>query len=93
MIRSFRGRRTQRIFRREQVARLSISVQRAAQRKLDMIDAAERIADLRVPTGERLEKLSGDRQGQHSMRVNDQWRICFVWSAGDASQVELADYH
>ncbi len=93
MIKSFHDRQTEQIFRRESVARLQLAVQRAAQRKLDMIDAAERIDDLRIPRGNRLEKLTGDRKGQYSIRVNDQWRICFVWSAGDALRVELADYH
>jgi len=62
-------------------------------RKLVMLDAAESLWDLRVPPGNRLEKLSGDRKGQHSIRINDQWRICFEWRDGDAYQVEIADYH
>jgi len=62
-------------------------------RKLVMLDAAESLQDLRVPPGNRLEKLSGDRKGQHSIRINDQWRICFEWRDGDAYQVEIADYH
>ena len=72
MIRNFRDQRTERIFRRERIVRLPLAVQRAAQRKLNMIDAAEQIADLRVPPGNRLEKLSGDRKGQYSIRVNDE---------------------
>jgi proteic killer suppression protein len=64
-----------------------------AQRKLASVDAADVLQDLRVPPGNRLEKLSGDRVGQYSIRVNDQWRICFEWSAGDAFDVEITDYH
>lgn len=93
MIRSFRDSDTERVFRRESTGRWSRPVQRAAQRKLLMIDAAESIQDLRVPPGNRLERLRGDRQGQYSIRVNDQWRICFVWSQGDAYDVEITDYH
>ena len=93
MIASFRDKRTESVFRRERVKGLSADVQRAALRKLVILDAAESLADLRVPPGTRLEKLKGDRQGQYSIRVNDQWRICFNWARGDASLVELADYH
>jgi proteic killer suppression protein len=64
-----------------------------AQRKLAMLDAAESLGDLRGPPGNRLEKLTGDREGQHSIRVNDQWRICFRWRDGDALDVEITDYH
>ena len=58
-----------------------------------MLDAAEKLEDLRIPPGNRLEKLAGDRRGQHSIRINDQWRICFRWSEGDAYEVEIVDYH
>jgi len=68
-------------------------VQRVALRKLRMLDAAESLDDLRVPPGNRLERLRGDRQGQHSIRINDQWRICFRWRGGDAHDVEIVDYH
>jgi len=68
-------------------------VQRLAQRKLAILDAAESLQDLRVPPGNRLERLSADRAGQHSIRVNDQWRICFRWRDGDALDVEIVDYH
>jgi proteic killer suppression protein len=68
-------------------------VQRVAQRKLDVIEAAEVIDDLRIPPGNRLEKLSGNRKGQYSIRVNDQWRICFRWLSGQAVDVEIVDYH
>ena len=68
-------------------------MQRVALRKLRMLDAAEKLDDLRVPPGNRLERLRGDRSGQHSIRINDQWRICFRWQAGDAYDVEIVDYH
>jgi len=93
MIRSFRDLQTENIFRRERVKRFSQEVQRAALRKLLILDAAESLEDLRVPPGNRLEKLKGDRKGEYSTRINDQWRICFVWSDGDAYDVELTDYH
>ena len=66
---------------------------RSAQRKLAILDAAVSLQDLRVPPGNRLEKLTGEREGQHSIRINDQWRICFAWSDGDAHDVEITDYH
>lgn len=93
MIRSFRDRETAKVFRRERTRKLGPDVQRMAQRKLAVLDAAESLGDLRVPPGNRLEKLSGDRVGQHSIRINDQWRICFRWRDGDAVDVEIADYH
>ncbi len=61
--------------------------------KLEILDAAEAVGDLRIPPGNRLEKLSGDREGQHSIRINQQWRICFLWDNGDAYEVEIVDYH
>lgn len=72
---------------------LAPEVQRMSQRKLAVLDAAESLQDLRVPPGNRLEKLSGDREGQHSIRINNQWRICFRWRDGDADDVEIVDYH
>lgn len=93
MIKSFRNRLTESIFRRERVKGIAVSVQRACLRKLLIIEAAESIEDLRIPPGNRLEKLLGDRKGQYSIRVNDQWRICFVWDNGNAYNVELTDYH
>lgn len=72
---------------------MSVEVQRIAYRKLVVIDAAESINDLRIPPGNRLEKLKGNREGQHSIRVNEQWRICFRWKDGDAYEVEITDYH
>lgn len=93
MIRSFRNRETERIYQRETSRRFSASVVVTALRKLLILDGAESLYDLRVPPGNRLEALRGDRQGQYSIRVNDQWRICFRWSEGDAYDVEITDYH
>lgn len=93
VIRSFRDKRAQAIFEREFVKRFSADVQRLALRKLMQLHAAGRIETLRVPPGNRLESLRGDRAGQHSIRVNDQWRICFVWKDGHAHEVEIVDYH
>ena len=93
MIRSFKGKRAEHVFTRRRCRGLSAEIQRAAYRKLAILDAAGAIADLRLPPGNRLEKLSGDRSGQHSVRINDQWRICFVWRRGDAHDVEIVDYH
>jgi proteic killer suppression protein len=93
VIRSFRDAATEKVFRRERSRRLPPSVQRQAHRKLLLLDAAEALQDLRIPPGNRLERLSGDRSGQHSIRINDQWRICFRWDRGDASDVEITDYH
>jgi proteic killer suppression protein len=93
MIRSFRDRETERLFSRQPVRGLPSDTQRAALRKLVLLDAAESLDDLRVPPGNRLEKLAGDRAGQHSIRINDQWRICFRWRDGHAEDVEIVDYH
>ena len=93
MIKSFAERDTERIFTRVGVRRWSSQVQRAALKKLVILDAAEQLADLRVPPGNRLEKLRGVRSGQHSIRINDKWRVCFRWKAGHAYDVEIVDYH
>lgn len=93
MIRTFRDADTERLFHRELVKRWGSEVQRAGLRKLRTLDAATGLGDLRAPPGNRLEKLAGNRAGQWSIRVNDQWRICFVWREGDAYEVELVDYH
>lgn len=93
MIRGFRDKETERLFARQPVKRLPPSVRRPALRKLIVLDAAESLDDLRRPPGNRLEKLSGDREGQYSIRINDQWRICFRWEDGDAYDVEITDYH
>jgi proteic killer suppression protein len=93
VIKSFRCKETEKIFLRQRSLRFPTDVYRIALRKLLFLDAAERLEDLRIPPGNRLEKLTGDRQGQHSVRINDQWRICFHWSEGDAYEVEIVDYH
>ena len=93
MIHDFADRDTERLFGREPVRRYPAELQRTMLRKLVVIDAAEQIDDLRLPPGNRLEKLKGNRAGQHSIRVNDQWRICFRWKDGNAYDVEIVDYH
>jgi proteic killer suppression protein len=93
VIASFADGRTEKIFRRERVRRFSPELQRAALRKLLILEAAEAFEDLRVPPGNRLEKLRGDRRGKYSIRINDQWRICFRWKNGNAHEVEIVDYH
>ena len=93
MIKSFRDRETAKIFSRERSTRLPADIQQVAYRKLRMLNNAQSLADLRIPPGNRLEKLSGDREGQHSIRINDRWRICFDWRQGDAYLVEVVDYH
>lgn len=93
MIKSFRDRDAEHVFHRRRVRRLGTDVQKAALRKLRMLDAATSIDDLRVPPGNRLERLRGDRAGQYSVRVNRQWRICFRWDGGDVHDVEIVDHH
>lgn len=93
MIRTFRGKDTARLFQREPVRRWGLDVQHIGLRKLRMLDAATTLDDLRRLPGNRLEKLSRDRSGQWSIRVNDQWRVCFRWEGADAYDVELVDYH
>lgn len=93
MIRSFADRDTERLWQRLIVRRWASTVQRAAYRKLLMLDAATSLIDLRSPPGNRLEKLIGERASQYSIRVNDQWRICFEWRDNDAYEVEIVDYH
>lgn len=93
MIRDFRDKETERVFLRERKSKFARPLQRAALRKLLILDAAESIEDLRVPPGNRLEKLVGDRAGQYSIRINDQWRRCFRWEDGQAHDVEIVDYH
>lgn len=92
MIRSFRCAETARLHRREQVRKFQ-GFDRVAQRKLRQLDAASRLSDLNSPPGNRLEALRGERIGQHSIRINDQWRICFTWKGEDAYEVEIVDYH
>ncbi len=93
MIKSFRCKETQKIFQRELSKKLPHDIQKAAYKKLLMIDASIDIDDLRIPPANRLEKLSGDREGQYSIRINKQYRICFVWENGSAVDVEIVDYH
>ena len=93
MIRSFADKRTERIWNEEYVRGIDRGLQRVTLRKLGIVHAAAVLEDLQVPPGNRLEQLKGDRKGKHSIRVNDQWRICFVWSDGGADAVELVDYH
>ena len=93
MIRSFGSKRTERIWDQQYVKGVDRIVQRAALRKLELVNAAVDVEDLRIPPGNRLERLAGDRRGQHSTRVDDQWRICFIWREGGAEDVELVDYH
>lgn len=93
VIRSFGNRDTERLWQRERVKSLDSRIIRVALRKLAILDAAMVLDDLRVPPGNRLEALKGERKGQHSIRVNDQWRICFVWTASGPEDVEIVDYH
>lgn len=93
MIKSFRHKETEKVYTREGSRKQSGDVQQVALRKLRMINNSKNINDLRVPPANRLEKLRGNRKGQYSIRINDQWRICFIWKAGDAHEVEIADYH
>ncbi len=93
MIKSFASKETEKLFNRQISRRLPQDIQQVARRKLAILDAAETLQDLRVPPSNRLEKLSGGRQGQYSLRINDQWRICFQWEDGNAHHVEITDYH
>jgi len=93
VIRSFGSKQTERIWNEHYVKSVDRTVQRVVLRKLELIHAAKDVEDLRIPPGNRLEQLAGDRRGQHSIRVNAQWRICFVWRDGGAEDVELVDYH
>jgi len=93
MIKGFKCKATEALFRGDlPIGRLR-AIAKVAARKLDMIEYAATLADLRVPPGNRLEALKGDRRGQHSIRIHDQWRICFVWREGGAHDVEIVDYH
>jgi proteic killer suppression protein len=92
VIKSFRSAATERLFERKRVKQFE-AIERPAGRKLAMLNAAKDLRDLSAAPGNRLEKLGGDREGQHSIRINDQWRICFVWRNGDAYRVEITDYH
>jgi proteic killer suppression protein len=93
VLRSFGTADTERVWKRQRVAKLGAELQRAAYRKLLILDAADVLQDLRIPPGNRLELLKGDRGGQHSIRVNEQWRLCFTWTDTGPIDVELVDYH
>jgi proteic killer suppression protein len=93
MIRSFVDKRTEQLFYGKMPKGFPSDLARPALRKLEMLDQAQVMEDLRVPPGNRLEPLQGDRAGQHSVRINAQWRICFVWKDGNALEVEIVDYH
>jgi toxin HigB-1 len=93
VIKSIKGKETARVLARQRSAKLPGDIQHTAYRKLRMLNNASLLADLRIPPANRLEKLSGSRIGQHSIRINDQWRICFIWRHGNAYEVEIVDYH
>lgn len=93
MITDFRCKDTEALFREGRASPWLRPIARAAQRKLDMLDYAEDLGDLRAPPGNRLERLKGDRRGRHSIRINEKWRICFVWSKDGPTEVEIVDYH
>lgn len=93
MIRGFADKDTERLWNRERARTIPTDLQRRARRKLLLLDAAESLQDLRVPPGNRLEELGGDRKGQHGIRINERFRICFVWHEDDAYDVEVVDYH
>jgi len=93
VIRSFHDADTEKIFNRQFVRKFPYDIQQRAFKRLNAIDAAVKLEDLRLPPSNQLEALKGERKGQHSIRINDQWRICFVWRSGHAEQVEIVDYH
>jgi proteic killer suppression protein len=93
VIKAFKCQETERIYQGRFSRRLPRDIQRLAARKLEMLSAASQLKSLRIPPFNRLEKLKGDRSGQHSVRINNQWRICFIWKNGDAHDVEIVDYH
>ncbi|MEW6716387.1 MAG: type II toxin-antitoxin system RelE/ParE family toxin [Chloroflexota bacterium] len=93
MIKGFADKETERVFNREFSRKLPPDIQRPARRKLEILNAAETLQDLHLPPSNHLEKLVGNRKGQHSIRINDRWRVCFVWKDGDAYEVEIVEYH
>jgi proteic killer suppression protein len=93
MIKSFNCKETEKLFHRETTKKWPSRIKKLGRRKLLIIDAATQLVDLKVPPGNELEKLKGNRKGQHSIRINKQWRICFKWKNGDAYNVEIIDYH
>jgi proteic killer suppression protein len=93
MIKSFKDKETKKVYSREGSRKLPIDIQQVALRKLRMINNAKNLNDLRIPPANKLEKLKGTREGQDSVRINDQWRVCFKWKDGDAQEIEITDYH
>ncbi|MFH1112961.1 MAG: type II toxin-antitoxin system RelE/ParE family toxin [Pseudomonadota bacterium] len=93
MIVSFKDKESEKVFKREHSGRIPTSIQATAHRKLVLLHAAAYLEDLNSPPGNRLETLKGDRKGQHSIRINSRYRICFVWEEGNAHDVEIVDYH
>lgn len=93
MIKNFADTETEKVFIREFSRKLPPDIQRNARRKLELLNVAKVLNDMRIPPGNRLENLVGDRDGQHSIRVNQRWRICFIWRNGAAHNVEIVDYH
>jgi proteic killer suppression protein len=93
MIRSFRNADTEKVFNRQFVRKFPHDIQQRAFMRLNALDAAVKLEDLRLPPSNQLEALKGDRKGQYSIRINDQWHICFVWRSGHTEQVEIVDYH
>ena len=93
MIKSFKCKETEKIFNRQFSRKFPTDIQRVALRKLRMLNRAMMLQDLKVPPGNRLEELKGKRKGQHSIRINDQWRVCFLWKENNSYEVEIIDYH
>lgn len=93
MIKNFADTETEKVFNREFSRKLPPDIQRNARRKLELLNVAKVLNDMRIPPGNRLEKMVGDRDGQHSIRINQRWRICFIWRNGAAHNVEIVDYH
>jgi toxin HigB-1 len=93
VVKTFRDKETEKVYNRERSVKLPGDIQQVALRKLRMIHNAQNINDLRIPPSNRLEKLGGDRAGQYSIRINDQWRLCFIWKDNNAYDVEITDYH
>lgn len=93
MIKSFKSKETEKVFRREFSRKMPHDIQKTAYRRLAFLHSAPELKDLLLPPSNRLEKLHGDREGQYSIRINNQWRICFIWQDNDAYEVEIVDYH
>lgn len=93
MIKSFKGKETEKVWKRKFSKKLPEDIQKKARRKLLMLNAASNLEDLKVPPNNRLEKLAGDRKDEYSIRINDQWRVCFKFQNGEAFEVEIVDYH